>query len=321
MLYTILKIPAKWALYLYCRSIKINHKEFLNADGPLLIAANHPNSFLDAIILASLFKKPIYSLARGDAFVNKTIATILHALKMLPVYRISEGVENLESNYQTFEACISIFKKNGIVLIFSEGKCINEWHLRALKKGTARLANSAWENDIPLRVLPLGINYHSFNSFGKNVILNFGNYITKENCYQNNSFGKNVGDFNTALQNQLSDLVFEIDKKDTKKLIDTFEIPISGFNKMLLTIPAVLGYILHFPLYYPIKKIVRKQTISNDHFDSIIVGLLFILYPIYVLIICGIAQFIFKTGLVWLGIIILPLLGWSYIQRKPAYKK
>ncbi len=202
MLYTILKIPAKWALYLYCRSIKINHKEFLNADGPLLIAANHPNSFLDAIILASLFKKPIYSLARGDAFVNKTIATILHALKMLPVYRISEGVENLESNYQTFEACISIFKKNGIVLIFSEGKCINEWHLRALKKGTARLANSAWENDIPLRVLPLGINDHSFNSFGKYVILNFGNYITKVHCNQNNRFGKNVGDFNTALQNQ-----------------------------------------------------------------------------------------------------------------------
>jgi 1-acyl-sn-glycerol-3-phosphate acyltransferase len=143
LLYTIIKIPAKWALYLYCRSIKINYKEFLNAEGPLLIAANHPNSFLDAIILASLFKKPIYSLARGDAFVNKTIATILHSLKMLPVYRISEGVENLESNYQTFEACISIFKKNGIVLIFSEGKCINEWHLRALKKGTARLANSA----------------------------------------------------------------------------------------------------------------------------------------------------------------------------------
>ena len=73
--------------------------------GPLLIAANHPNSFLDAIILGSLFKTHVYSLARGDAFVGKFFTRILRSFKMLPVYRVSEGVENLEHNYTTFEAC------------------------------------------------------------------------------------------------------------------------------------------------------------------------------------------------------------------------
>ena len=180
MLYRLLKLPAKIAIYFYCRKIIINKKEWLKSEGPLLIAANHPNSFLDAVILATLFKRPIHSLARGDAFVNTFITKLLTSLKMLPVYRISEGAENLEHNYTTFSSCIDIFKKNGIVLIFSEGRCINEWHLRPLKKGTARLSINAWQQGIPLKVVPLGINYSSFRIFGKNMILNFGDIIEKE---------------------------------------------------------------------------------------------------------------------------------------------
>ena len=72
------------------------NKKWLNEKGPLLIAANHPNSFLDAIIVSTLFKRPVYSLARGDAFAGKFFTTILTSLNMLPVYRISEGPENLE---------------------------------------------------------------------------------------------------------------------------------------------------------------------------------------------------------------------------------
>ena len=53
---------------------------------------------------------------------------------MLPVYRPSEGVENLSENYKTFDTCIELFKRGEIVLIFSEGLCVNEWHLRPLKK-------------------------------------------------------------------------------------------------------------------------------------------------------------------------------------------
>jgi 1-acyl-sn-glycerol-3-phosphate acyltransferase len=160
-------------IHFYCRKIVINQKSKLSENGPLLIAANHPNSFLDAIIISTLFKKPVYSLARGDAFAGKFITKILVSLNMLPVYRMSEGVENLGLNYSTFDACKKLFKENKIVLIFSEGRCINEWHLRPLKKGTARLAVDAWENEIPLKVLPLGINYSSFRFYGKNVFLNF----------------------------------------------------------------------------------------------------------------------------------------------------
>jgi 1-acyl-sn-glycerol-3-phosphate acyltransferase len=317
LLYNFLKIPAKLALYFYCRKIIINKKELLQSDGPLLIAANHPSSFLDAAILATLFKHSIYSLARGDAFVNNFYKRLLFSLKMLPVYRISEGAENLEHNYTTFSACIDIFKKNGIVLIFSEGLCKNEWHLRSLKKGTARLAISAWQQGIPLKVLPLGINYSSFRIFGKNVILNFGEIITDPDSYQdekNLPDGKAVIDFNLKLQQQLKNLVIEAEPSDKEKFKKIFFIQQPLIKKILFFIPAIAGLILHAPLYYPVILSIKNR--ANDHYDSIVVGLLFILYPIYLLVITIIVYFI--SGDLWalLLLILIPFTAWALLQLK-----
>ena len=166
-------------MLIFCRRIIINKPQFLKKRGPLLLACNHPNSFLDAAILADLFEEPVYSLARGDVFKKPFYRSILKGLKMFPVFRTSEGVQNLGINYETFDECKGVFRKNGIVLIFSEAKCINEWHLRPLRKGTARLSFSSWEENIALQVLPVGINYSSFRRFSKNVFINFGEVISK----------------------------------------------------------------------------------------------------------------------------------------------
>lgn len=317
MLFSLLKIPASIAVRLYCRNIKVNKEAFLSIDGPVMIAANHPNSFLDAVILNSIFKNPVYSLARGDAFANKFITKILVSLKMLPVYRISEGAENLGHNYKTFDACKEIFKKNGIVLIFSEGRCVNEWHLRPLKKGTARLAFSSWEMGIPLKILPLGINYNSFTKFGKNVQLNFGEIIQLEDYGDiTSSFGKNIAAFNADLEKQLKQLVIELDKNDTELIDKTFSVPVSTTKKILLSIPAALGYLLHFPIYIPIKKFSAKTTKYDGHYDSVVVSLLFLLYPIFLLILSfTISRF--TCGYWWLLAFILPpFFAWSYVQLK-----
>ena len=271
--------------------------------GPLLIASNHPNSFLDAIILATLFKNPVYSLARGDAFNGKLITKILTSLNMLPVYRVSEGVENLEHNYYTFNACQDIFKKSGIVLIFSEGRCINEWHLRPLKKGTARLAFTAWRQNIPLKVLPIGINYDSFRKFGKTIHLNFGNFITSEQMNSNFQSAKAINDFNNKLQQQLKELVYEI-AEDDKKLNDYYFTQQSLLKKILLLLPAILGCIIHFPLYYSIHHFIKVK--AKDHYDSIVVGLLFFIYPIYVLMLALAAFFITKSLVSFLLLLLVP---------------
>lgn len=314
MLYTLFKFPAKLAIRFYCRKLIINKKEFLKSDGPLLIAANHPNSFLDAIILATLFRHPVHSLARGDAFENNFYRRLLYSFRMLPVYRISEGAENLEHNYTTFSACIDIFKKNGIVLMFSEGRCINEWHLRPLKKGTARLAVSAWQQGIPLKVLPLGINYSSFRIFGKNVILNFGDIINEKDIDSNISEGATIAAFNSILEQQLKKGVIEAAATDKEKIKRKFFVPQPLIKQVLLFIPAAAGWLLHAPLYYPVILLIKNR--ANDHFDAVVVSLLFILYPVYLLAVTITAYCITGSLLTLLLFLVMPFTAWSFLQLK-----
>ena len=83
------------------------------------------------MILTTLFDDPVDSLARG-AFKNKWAERLLKSIQLLLVYRSSEGSENLNYNYTTFDACQETSEKNEIVLIFSEAGCENEWGLSPL---------------------------------------------------------------------------------------------------------------------------------------------------------------------------------------------
>ena len=318
MLYQFVKIIARAAIKLYCRDLQIN-KAALKCRGPLLLASNHPNSFLDAIIFCTIFDRPVYSLARGDAFNGKLISKILFSFNMLPVYRVSEGVENLDENYKTFELCKSIFKQNGIVLIFSEGKCINEWHLRPLKKGTARLAISSWADGIPLKVLPVGINYSSFEKFGKNIRMFFGEFITADIINTGDAPGKSIQSFNSNLQKQLAPFVFEIARGDKEKIHEKFHVAQPALKKTLLFLPSVAGWLLHAPLYYPVKAFVLKKTNSTDHFDSLVVAILFLAYPLYVFVVI---LLVFLASGQWYSfwlLFIFPVSAWSHLQLKQQF--
>jgi 1-acyl-sn-glycerol-3-phosphate acyltransferase len=321
LLYSCLKVIVRLAMIIFCRKVIINKPDLLKIKGPVLLASNHPNSFLDSVIIDTLFEQPIWSLARGDVFKNKLAVRILTALKIKPVYRTSEGTENLSENYKTFDACLGLFKKNSVVMIFSEGKCINEWHLRPLKKGTARLAIKTWEANIPLKVLPVGINYSSFRRFGKNMFINFGDPINKEDINLSEAEGLRHQSFNNKLQQQLEKLVFEIPKTDKQKQKEFLAIKLSSFKKIFLFIPALIGWIIHAPLYLPAKNFTLKRTNNNDHYDSILTGILVLAYPFCLLLLTLIVFFFTKSWFAFLLLIILPFTAWSYVQLKPQLDK
>ncbi len=316
MLYATLKIIVRLAARIFCRKIIINHREFLKEKGPMILACNHPNSFLDAVIMDILFEQPIWSLTRGDAFLNKTVNDILFKLKMLPVYRPSEGVENLSENYKTFDTCIELFRRGQIVLIFSEGLCVNEWHLRPLKKGTARLAYKCLQENIPLKILPVGINYSSYKKFGKNLYINFGTLFSVNDFDRNLSDGAFNLAFNNTLEQELKPLVYEIDNTDKQKQKDLLETKIPSFTKTLLTLPAMIGLLTHAPLYLPIKYWVHKKYTNSGHIDSMQVALSTFIYPIYLLLIVVLLFFLLDSPWPLLLFFLLPLTAWSYVQIK-----
>lgn len=317
MLYSLLKILSRLALPIWCRRLTINKPELLKEKGPLLIASNHPDSFLDSVLLDTIFKQPVWSLARGDVFKKPFYIKLLTALKILPVYRTSEGVENLSENYKTFEECIAIFKKKGIITIYSEGKCINEWHLRPLKKGTARLAVKAWDENIPLKILPVGINYSSFSRFGKNIFLNFGEIITATDIINGGADGQRHLAFNSKLKSELEKLVFEIPAGNKELRREKLGVKISLAKRILLSLPALLGWLLHLPLFLPVKQFSRQKTKGTDHYDSVITGILLITYPLYLVFI---TVFLLLITCSWWFLLVLPVFpftAWAFVQLKP----
>jgi 1-acyl-sn-glycerol-3-phosphate acyltransferase len=317
LLYRVFKFFLTPALYFICRRIRVSNPEILKEPGPLLLACNHPNSFLDAVIIGLLFKQPVWSLTRGDVFTKRFYAWVLTSLKMLPVYRTSEGAGNLNKNYRTFDDCLDIFKRNGVILIFSEGKCINEWHLRSLKKGTARLAIKSWEENIPVKVLPVGINYSSYRRFGKNIDINFGDVITMNSINWKEPGGFRYQAFNKKLNEELTAVVYEISKTDRQLQKEKLGFKIPAFQKLLLAIPAGLGYLWHAPLYFPLQQFTWGRTNLNDHFDSVLSALLIFAYPMYLFALTLLCFLI--TGSAWsfILLVLVPFCAWAYIRVKP----
>lgn len=313
MLYAFLKAYVRLGMFIFARKIKVNHPKLLRSDAPFMLAMNHPNSFLDAIFMDILFKVPIWSLARGDVFKGKRIINFLTAIRILPVYRTSEGNDNLGENYKTFDTCIEKFRLGESVLIFSEGLCINEWHLRPLKKGTARLAIKAWDENVPMTVLPVGINYNSFRLLGKNIFINIGTPIHKSLVEGYDTDGKKNVVFNQALKTELNQLVYEIDANDTAKKTQMLTVPVPAWKKILLAIPALIGLIIHAPYFIPVKNFVTKKAGKTDHFDSVLLGVSLITYPFYVLLLTIILVLVFCSWF-WLSLLLIPFTAFSYIQ-------
>ena len=322
----------------------------------MLLACNHPNSFLDAIIIGSQFNQPVHYLARGDAFKNPLVKKILTAIKLMPIYRLSEGREYLALNDATFDSCKNVLLQSGIVLIFSEGLCEHKWQLQPLKKGTARIAFSAWNEPAitkDFKVQPVSINYNSFTKFGKHVFIHFGEVITKDEVLLQANEGEKMQQFNVMLTERLTDGMLLSNNNDAivqilitnhKSLVSSGEttikvlkalqiklqysasIPLSILSTnfidisliILLLVPATIGFAVNAPFYFLVKKIAQQQTKNTVFYDSVLFGLLLITYPIYWLTINCFSLIYATNYYLQIGLLVMPLFAWLCLACKDA---
>ena len=312
--YHFFKIGAKLALKIYCSKTVVHFDEATSYTAPKIIASNHPNSFYDAIVIAVNYPKPIYFLARGDAFKKPIVAKFLNALQLIPIYRLSEGKSNLIKNDDTFKTCISLFKQNETILIFSEGLCINEWKLRPLRKGTARLALLALNAGIDnLQIQPTNLNYSSFLTNPKKILINFNQeFNASVFTLEQDSFFYNC--FNTKLKEGISDHLQIAEREEDMTAL--FYEKKSHAQKVALAAPAFLGYLLNACIYYYFKKKAQKKTKNTVFYDSVLFGLLLIFYPVIVLTIAVVMGFIAGYVTAIITFLIFPLTAYCYSQYK-----
>ena len=282
----LLKILIQAGLWLFCNKIHLKNKRLFKTKGPLLIIANHPNSFLDALIIGSYYKRRVYFLARGDAFKKPIHRFLLESLNMIPVYRLREGKEFLHLNDYAFSRSIQLLSNSNAILIFIEGICVNSNELQPFKKGTARILEGIQKQNINPTIHIAGIAFNQFRGIGKIVNLVVSEMTTVPEI-QNN---RDRVLFNKIVFDQLKDNI----------LIPT--IP-TKFNK------NHLFYKLHKPFYKLITNFVAKKTNNTVFFDSVLFSVLLFAYPLFLFILFLVLKlFQFPTTIVLFILVAVPII-------------
>jgi 1-acyl-sn-glycerol-3-phosphate acyltransferase len=178
--YTLLRIYVRfWHNVIFYRKVEIkNFPKNLPSNTPLLIVTNHQNTLMDALaVVLNVGVRQPYFLTRADLFKKDFVRKLLMSLKMLPVYRLRDGVDEMQQNDEIFQTCVNILSKGGTLAAFPEGNHGVQYHLRPFKKGLARIAFKAetehnW--NVNLQILPCGLYYTHCQKMGERLVLNFG---------------------------------------------------------------------------------------------------------------------------------------------------
>ncbi len=165
---------------LYYRKFQVNGWENVPQDKPVIFAISHRNAFMDSLAFVNIKSTQVWQLARGDAFNNKAAEKLFYFFHMLPIWRERDGVDTKAMNDPTFDACADILAKNGQIGIYPEGNCVDEEHIRPLKKGICRiafLAEERYDFELDVHIIPVGISYSASEKFKKWQLVNFGKPI------------------------------------------------------------------------------------------------------------------------------------------------
>lgn len=166
--------------HLYFIEVRSSGRKRVPETGPVIIAANHPSSILDAILLATRIRRPIHYLARSGLFRNRFVAALLWALGAIPVYRPGETDDHGGRNEEVFRKVYELFERGGCLGLFPEGRNSPVGQVGELRTGGARLALGAEARNnyqLGLTIVPVGLNFESRELFMSAVLLRYGTPI------------------------------------------------------------------------------------------------------------------------------------------------
>lgn len=173
---------------LFYKRIVIEGLENIPEKGSVLFAPNHQNALMDPLAVLYATSMQVVFLGRADIFRHPLLRRIFLWMKILPVYRIRDGKENLGQNDQSFEMAIEVLEHGAPVGIFPEAAHSNKWSLLPLKKGVPRLAFLTEDRNafkLGLKIVPVGIFYSDYESMGSILHMRFGKPILVKDFEEN----------------------------------------------------------------------------------------------------------------------------------------
>ncbi len=179
-LYALLVRLLRFINALYFVEVRALGRENVPAEGPVILAANHPGSILDTILISTHIPRKIRYLARSGLFRVPVVATLFRQLGAIPVFRSHETTDAERRNVDVFRKVFELLEEGGCVGIFPEGQNSPAGQVAPLRTGAARMAlgtEARNEYRLGLKVVPVGITFESRELLTGAVLIRFGEPI------------------------------------------------------------------------------------------------------------------------------------------------
>ena len=178
--YNILKPIIDWNLKHSYRKLEVKGLENVPTDGAVIVAPNHCNTLMDALVILRAFDNETVFGARADMFNNAFVAKLMYFIRILPMVRQRDGLRNVLKNYETQDIIVDTLKHKVRFCIFPEGRHRPAHSLQVLGKGIFRAAlaaNANFGEQMPVYILPAGIEYGDYFRYRSTSLVTFGKPI------------------------------------------------------------------------------------------------------------------------------------------------
>lgn len=176
--YTVFRPYVDWCTRTSFSRLRVVGRENIPADAAIILAPNHCNTLMDALVVLQANRKPSAYGARADIFRRPRIGAALRWLRILPMARLRDGREALAGNEGMFDEVVECIDHGVPFCIFSEGTHRPKRSLLPLRKGIFRVATLAAKRlDKPVYIVPVGIEYDDYFRYMKSACVSFGEPI------------------------------------------------------------------------------------------------------------------------------------------------
>ncbi len=185
MLYRALRAAAAAALRWHYADVVVQGAGRIPSEGPLIIASNHPNALVDALVVCTTLRRRVLITARATLFEHPLLVFLLRTVGVVPLRRAKDELAAMQGgaltparNAETFRLVTDALARGGAVLIFPEGISHDEPMLAPLKTGAARMALAAAAANVHgVRVLPIGLIFEQKERLRSRVLVRVGEPI------------------------------------------------------------------------------------------------------------------------------------------------
>ncbi|NNE07277.1 MAG: hypothetical protein HKN20_01820 [Gemmatimonadetes bacterium] len=277
LLYRLSRFFLRFVLSFYFRSLEIGGARHIRRAGPVVFAANHPQSIIDSFILGWAAGRMLHYLGHAGLFRSPIRRWFLRGSGVIPVYRRdesnAEASDRDDRNQEAFRESFTVLEKGGAIGIFPEGISVPGRKVQPMKTGAARIALGAEHQNgwkLGARIVPAGISFESAGRFRSRVLVVFGDAIEMKPWraeYERDPSGA-VQSVTALLEERISGLVTNVEFERSEIVRDLERV----YREELATRPGLaLATLSKFQREQLLSREIAKAVEHYERTDSAVV--------------------------------------------------